>query len=76
MVVGLGDAREELQRGLRALDGGGERCLLTSSSFSRINFSVSARGSMGSGISVALWRESLLGGGEKGQESRAGPVVV
>lgn len=35
-------------------------CLLTSSSFSRINFSVSARGSMGSGISVALCRESLL----------------
>ena len=45
---------------------------LTSSSFSRISFSVSARGSMGSGISVALWRESLLGDGEKGQESIKG----
>jgi hypothetical protein len=44
---------------------GEARFLLTSSSFSRINFSVSARGSMGSGISVALWRESLLGDKEK-----------
>lgn len=44
---------------------GEARRLLTSSSFSRISFSVSARGSMGSmgsGISVVLRRESLLGG--------------
>lgn len=55
---------------------GGAGCLLTSSSFSRISFSVSARGNMGStgsGISVVLRRESLLGGKEKEQESRAGP---
>lgn len=68
-AVGPGEARKGLRRGLGFLvgEGGWEaRYLLTSSSFSRINFSVSARGSMGSGISVALWRESLLEGGVGG----------
>lgn len=57
--------------GSRELIRGKEMCLLTSSSFSRINFSVSARGSMGSGISVALCRESLLeveGGGSENKD--------
>lgn len=53
----------------------GAGCWLTSSSFSRISFSVSARGSMGSGISVVLRRESLLGGG-KGIGIKGGTVVV
>lgn len=74
---GTGRRQRGTEKRTAGLGRGRERCLLTSSSFSRINFSVSARGSMGSGISVALWRESLLGGvGEKGPESRAGPVVV
>lgn len=73
---GPGVAREGLIRGERgALIGGEARYLLTSSSFSRINFSVSARGSMGRGISVALRRESLLGVGVKEGDSGGAGVV-
>lgn len=61
---GAGRGRRAASSKSLGLWSGGAGGGLTSSSFSRISFSVSARGSMGSGISVVLRRESLLRGGK------------